>query len=102
MANKIDTEIAALRQLFPFRYEYDKYTSPQKKFKIILNELFDMGVDARIKSGRIHSNQYRYQVEVNLKIVAVYKRSQSAKLYLLRQYIKRKNEQSHEDKTAVA
>lgn len=102
MKLSIDKEIAAIKQLFPFKYNYEQYTSPQKKFKLILNSLFELGIDARIVSIRKSENLYRYQVIINFEIKKVYKRSHSAKMHLLKYYIKNKQSHGSDNKKEVA
>jgi hypothetical protein len=81
-------EIAALMRQFPFKYPKDKYSSTHKRFKVILNELYEMGVVAAIKSKRVRRGSYKYQVEMDFKVKRTYNSSQAAKARLFREYIK--------------
>lgn len=99
MASEINKEIAAIMQLFPFKYSEQVYNTPVKKFKIILNEIHALGVHAGIVSVRqplkfLHDNPtYKYQVQINFEVVKNYASSNSAKKYLLRYYLRLKKEQ---------
>lgn len=99
MANTINQEIAAIMQLFPFKYNAQVYNTPVKKFKIILNELHEMRVQVDIVSVRQplgflkNFPTYKYQVHINFEIVKNYSSSYSAKKYLVKYYLKLKKEQ---------
>ena len=92
----IKEEIAAIKERFPFKYNSKKYKSPQQEFRIILNELHELGTTAIVVPVFQHKEGmrriYRYTAQINYINVKSYASSHSAKLRITREYLKLKKE----------
>jgi hypothetical protein len=98
MSNIINKEIASVMGLFPLKYPAAKYNTPQKKFKVIINELFAMGIHACIITTRqsrfLARPVYQYTVQIGYINIKMYKTHHSAKKRIVKEYIKAKSQQN--------
>lgn len=103
MKNIVNNEIASVMGLFPLKYPAAKYNTPQKRFKVILNELFTLGTHACIVVTRklqiLRRHSYTYTVQINYQNIKVYKTSSAAKKRIVKEYIKVKSKQNGKEKT---